>query len=105
MDIYKIYVRGEAREATAPAHRTLLDAASAAGLPVMVGCKGGGCGVCKILIVDGQVEHGMYAKSALSDDERGAGYVLACQARPISDVTIDFSTEDGRRKPEVECIL
>lgn len=90
MDTYKVYVRGETKEIKAFSHRTLLDAAAAARLPLLVGCKGGGCGVCKVLLVNGEIEHGFYSKSVLTDEERAAGYVLACQARPLSDVTIDL---------------
>ena len=90
MDTYKMYVRSQEKEVKASAQRTLLDAASAARLPLLVGCKGGGCGVCKVLVVNGAIEHGVYSKSVLTDEERAAGYVLACQARPLSDVTIDL---------------
>ncbi|WCN39511.1 2Fe-2S iron-sulfur cluster-binding protein [Aneurinibacillus uraniidurans] len=90
MNTYNMYVRGQDKEIKASAQRTLLDAAAAARLPLLVGCKGGGCGVCKVRVVDGTIEHGFYSKSVLTDEERSVGYVLACQAKPLSDVTIDL---------------
>ncbi|SCK16173.1 2Fe-2S iron-sulfur cluster-binding protein [Streptomyces sp. WMMB 322] len=52
-------------------------------------CKGGVCGTCRVRLVSGEVR--MERNYALEDDELEAGYVLACQSRPVSEaVEVDF---------------
>ena len=54
-------------------------------------CKGGVCGTCRALVTDGEVR--MRRNYALEKDEVDAGYVLTCQAIPVSDVvTIDYDS-------------
>ncbi len=67
----------------------ILDAAMDAGLDLPFACKGGVCATCKAKIIRGQVE--MDLNHALEQEELDAGYVLTCQAHPLSDeVLIDF---------------
>jgi ring-1,2-phenylacetyl-CoA epoxidase subunit PaaE len=67
----------------------ILDAAMAAGMDVPFSCKGGVCATCKAKLVSGEVD--MDLNHALSPEEVAAGYVLTCQAHPISDtVALDF---------------
>ncbi|GGO48851.1 phenylacetic acid degradation protein [Streptomyces daqingensis] len=52
-------------------------------------CKGGVCGTCRVRLVSGDVH--MERNYALEEDELEAGYVLACQSRPLtSAVEVDF---------------
>jgi ring-1,2-phenylacetyl-CoA epoxidase subunit PaaE len=52
-------------------------------------CKGGVCSTCKAKVLEGEVE--MDLNYSLSDEEVAEGFILTCQAHPISDrVTIDF---------------
>lgn len=56
------------------------------GIPV--GCRGGGCGVCKV-----RIDQGVYQKRVMSRDhvsavEELAGIVLACRTRPLSDISL-----------------
>lgn len=57
------------------------------GIPV--GCRGGGCGICKVRIVAGQVQAGRMSAAHVTPDERDAGYVLACRAVPLSDLQLE----------------
>ena len=67
----------------------LLEAALAYGLDLPFACKGGVCSTCKCKVTEGEVA--MDVNYALEPDEVEAGYVLSCQARPISDrVAVDF---------------
>jgi ring-1,2-phenylacetyl-CoA epoxidase subunit PaaE len=52
-------------------------------------CKGGVCGTCRARVTEGEVE--MRRNYALEPREVEAGYVLTCQALPLTDaVTVDF---------------
>lgn len=52
-------------------------------------CKGGVCGTCRAKVTDGEVR--MQRNFALEEDEVAAGFVLTCQALPVSSkITIDF---------------
>ncbi len=67
----------------------LLHALSKTGVsPITVGCKGGGCGVCKVQVLEGQYEHKPMSKAHITNEELGLGIVLACRIIPTSDLTV-----------------
>ena len=60
------------------------------GIPV--GCVNGGCGVCKVRIVDGSVTAlGPVSRAHVSADEERAGVTLACRVAPASAVTLEVA--------------
>ena len=61
---------------------SILDAASAAGLELPFSCTSGVCGTCRAKVVEGDVR--MERNFALDKAEVAAGFVLACQAHPIT---------------------
>lgn len=54
------------------------------------GCHGGGCGVCKIKILQGRVETLSMSKKYISQEEKENGFVLACRAIPKSNIEFEF---------------
>jgi CDP-4-dehydro-6-deoxyglucose reductase len=78
---------------------TLLDACLREGLAMPFDCRNGGCGVCKCSVLHGEVELGPYQESALTDAEREAGRVLACVAKPLSDVEIEYEPTGRAARP------
>jgi len=56
------------------------------GIPV--GCRGGGCGVCKIKVSQGDIEKRVMSRDHISESEEQQGTVLACRVRPLSDVQL-----------------
>lgn len=70
---------------------SILAAGLRQGFNLRYGCKHGGCGSCKALIVDGEVDQADASSFALMDFEREQGYALLCSAYPLSDLVIDVS--------------
>ncbi|MBB6306709.1 molybdopterin-dependent oxidoreductase [Xanthobacter tagetidis] len=64
-----------------PQAGSLLDAALAAGIQLRSGCRVGQCESCAVALMDGQVAH----RVPVAAD---AGTCLACQAVPLTDLTI-----------------
>lgn len=68
---------------------TLLEAALKEGIDAPYACKAGVCSTCRALLVEGQAD--MDANHALEDYETARGYILTCQAYPVSDnVVVDY---------------
>ncbi|NIB40907.1 phenylacetate-CoA oxygenase/reductase subunit PaaK [Pseudomaricurvus alkylphenolicus] len=67
----------------------ILDAGMRNGMELPYSCKAGVCSTCKAKLVEGQVD--MDISHGLEQEEIDAGYVLCCQAHPITDkVVVDF---------------
>jgi CDP-4-dehydro-6-deoxyglucose reductase len=76
----------------------VLDAALDAGLNLPHSCKGGNCGACRARLLQGEVRYPHGRPLGLSEAEMGQGFILLCQARATSDLSIDtfeISTPDG----------
>ncbi len=56
------------------------------GIPV--GCRGGGCGVCKVQVTDGAYRTRKMIRACLRSDEEAAGVLLACKLLPDSDLSV-----------------
>lgn len=74
-----------------PAKGSILDSVRAAGMPAPFACKGGVCATCRAKVTAGKVE--MKVNYGLSDEELANGYVLTCQAAPVTgDVALTYDT-------------
>lgn len=56
------------------------------GIPV--GCRGGGCGVCKVEITAGTYVKRVMSREYVSVEDEAAGRVLACRVKPTSDIRL-----------------
>ena len=71
---------------------SILDAGLEHGIDIRYSCKGGVCSTCRCKVLEGKVE--MDANYALEDYEIARGFVLSCQAFPVSDrVVLDFDSD------------
>ena len=61
---------------------SILDAASAAGLEVPFSCTSGVCGTCRAKLIEGEVR--MERNFALDKADLANGFVLTCQAHPLT---------------------
>jgi ring-1,2-phenylacetyl-CoA epoxidase subunit PaaE len=86
-----IVLNGRTTSLTLPRAVPVLDAAQQVRGDLPFACKGGVCGTCRARVTDGEVT--MRRNFALEDDEVAAGFVLTCQALPVSQqVTVDYDS-------------
>lgn len=79
-----VTVDGRRRKLTFEAGKgSILEAARDAGLPAPFACKAGVCATCRAKVVRGEVS--MKQNFGLSAEEVAQGFVLSCQAVPLSD--------------------
>jgi ring-1,2-phenylacetyl-CoA epoxidase subunit PaaE len=84
-----VLLDGRSSTATVEPGTPILDGAQRVRPDLPFACKGGVCGTCRALLVDGEVT--MRRNYALEREELEAGYVLTCQALPVSDrITVDY---------------
>lgn len=95
-DRYIIRLEPLGKEVTATEGETVLEALRRQfygrdGQPFFPGCRRGGCAYCKAKLIEGMVEHHhIYSRKALADEERKENFILTCQSRPLSDLTLQL---------------
>ena len=79
---------------------SLLNASVRSGRQVIrVGCRAGGCGMCKVRIACGEYEAGKMSRAHVSEAEESRGFVLACRTLPTSALEIHC---EGANRPAGE---
>ncbi|MEM8901590.1 MAG: iron-sulfur cluster-binding domain-containing protein, partial [Bacteroidota bacterium] len=85
----KITMDGEDFEVKVSAGKTILEAAMDAQLDPPYSCQAGICTTCKAMLHNGEIH--MEENEGLTDEELEEGYILTCQAQPLSaDVELEF---------------
>lgn len=94
-DSFSIDLEPVGRRAAVPAGTTLLGAAQSAGVEIAAVCGGAGtCGKCRVQCIEGKLSAPTAAELRFfSETELAAGFRLACQAVPLSDVKINIPPE------------
>lgn len=54
------------------------------GIPV--GCRGGGCGVCKVRVLSGRFRTEAMSRACVSVEEQADGYALACKLFALDEL-------------------
>jgi ring-1,2-phenylacetyl-CoA epoxidase subunit PaaE len=86
-----IVLDGRRTELALPRDTPVLDAAQRSRPDLPFACKGGVCGTCRARVTAGEVR--MRRNFALEPSEVDAGFVLTCQALPVTDsVTVDYDS-------------
>jgi ferredoxin len=94
----RISVQGEDVAIDCSPGETILEAMHRTGHALRVGCRRGGCAVCKLDVIDGQYEYTRpLADTVLTDDERAAGVCLTCRAVPTTDMTVKLREDEDNR--------
>lgn len=86
---YQVVIEDTGEEYRCPADRDLLRSMERLGRKgIPAGCRGGGCGICKVHVVSGSVRSKKMSRAHVSLEEETSGYVLACRSYPLSDVRL-----------------
>ena len=80
--VAEIIIDGRHSEVPLPEGVSVIDAARAQGLDLPFSCKGGMCCSCRARLVEGRAE--MAVNYSLQPWEIAAGFILTCQARPLT---------------------
>jgi len=63
------------------------------GLPLVaaipVGCRGGGCGICRVRVLSGDYECKKMSRKHIREADHAAGLVLACRVYPRGAMEIE----------------
>lgn len=89
-DVTCVFEDGATARFQASPLETVYQAALRSGLPLETDCREGACGVCKAFCADGEGDLGDFSDEALTEQEQDDGYMLCCQARPRSDLVLEF---------------
>jgi ferredoxin len=87
---FKINVSELDTEFTCSEQDTVFDALTRRNSGVIVnGCRGGGCGVCKVEVMSGVYEaFGTMSSAHVSSQDLAEGRVLACKIHPRGDIIL-----------------
>jgi len=86
---YRITIDGTDRTVICQKDESLLAALARQGYSkIRVGCRNGGCGVCKIRVTEGKFETGKMSIKHVTQAEREKNFTLSCKTFPKSDLTL-----------------
>jgi ring-1,2-phenylacetyl-CoA epoxidase subunit PaaE len=84
-----LIIDGKRREVPVAEGEAILDAALRAGVDLPFACKGGMCSTCRARLVEGEAK--MDVNYSLEPWELEKGFVLTCQAKPVTGhVVVDY---------------
>jgi len=67
--------------------QTVLELSEELGIGIENSCRVGTCGICKVKLTSGEVT--MAVEDALDPEDKTSGIILACQAIPIGEITVE----------------
>lgn len=111
MTTQNITVLPESRTFACASSANLLEGVEKSGTKCLpVGCRRGGCGVCRIRVLQGTYATKVMSKAHCTEDDIAAGVVLACRVFPTSDLVVepypttrstrDTSTPSSQQQPQ-----
>ncbi|MBX3316658.1 MAG: 2Fe-2S iron-sulfur cluster binding domain-containing protein [Phycisphaeraceae bacterium] len=75
------------KSAKIKAGQTVLELSEELGIGIQNSCRVGTCGICKVKMTSGEVE--MAVQDSLDEGDKANGMILACQAKPTSDIAVE----------------
>ena len=61
---------------------------------IPVGCRGGGCGVCRVRVIEGDYTTKRMSRKHVSEADEADGVALACRLIPSSDIVVELAPVD-----------
>jgi len=85
------YIDIDGQRLVCPEGKTVLLAMKHQGKELLkIGCCSGGCGVCKVRVIEGSYETKVMSRAQVSQEEESQGIALACRILPSSDLKIEL---------------
>ena len=81
----KIHV--DLKAGDSPPKQTILELSEELGIGIEFSCRVGTCGICKVKMTSGEVDQAV--TDALDANDTAHGIILACQAKPKGEVTVE----------------
>lgn len=95
-DIFEVGEQFSGKRFQCPDGHSVLQAMERQGQRCLpVGCRSGGCGLCKVRVLQGEYRCGPMSSRHAPVAARAAGEVLACRVYPLSDLTIERLAPQG----------
>lgn len=89
-NVYRIVVSNRGQEFSVPEDTLLLmEMEKLNQRAIDVGCRGGGCGLCKVKVLQGDYETKRMSRAHISEEEKAMGFALACRLTPLSDLVLE----------------
>ena len=79
---------GSAHTIRVASNQTVLDVAIENGVALPHACRNGSCGTCKVKVTAGSIGVPAKTVAGITPDEWGQGFTLACQCKPLGDITL-----------------
>jgi len=102
--MYKVALKARNQQFEYPCApgQTPLRAARNQFIPFPTGCQQGGCGMCKVKVLDGEYDHDLTrSHEYLSDEELNNRFALACCMTPKSDLNIITIEDYEKQQSEI----
>lgn len=100
---YPVEIVGVSEVFSCPEGQELLKAMVSRGYrAIPSGCHGGGCGICKIRVLEGEIFAEHMSRDRVSVEEEKQGYSLACKAIPLSPLKLEVVGGMKRGAPRSE---
>jgi ferredoxin len=86
---FKVFIEGDPMPVFDDRGEGVLRAMERAGrAEIPVGCRNGGCGACKVLVLNGKYRLGKISRLHITKFEEHEGYALACRLYPETDIEV-----------------
>lgn len=87
--LHRITIEGSDASYACRGDQSVLDAmVGRKGAALEIGCRSGGCGVCRVQVLAGDYEGGVMSADEITAECRGQGIVLACRIQPRGDLQL-----------------
>ena len=91
-----VEIQGKGRIVCPPGMSVLRAMVAAGRADLPLGCRSGGCGVCRVRVTDGEYTVGVMSATQVDAEAAAQGIALACRLFPSTDLHV---TAIGRRVP------